>query len=128
MNDREKWRERVRDLRASGTTWWWWWSLCIWSSALVWLLQDGWWSEIFIRINTKHKNEHFVPRSKSVPSLREMNFCTGRLVGWFLCWLLHSSSLSCRAGSTDIPDPLSPLFPIVHRLRQVFWTTSRILT
>ena len=39
-----------------------------------------------------------------------------------------SSSSSCRAGSTDIPDPLSPLFPIVHRLRQVFWTTSRILT
>ena len=25
MNDREKWRERVRDIIASGTTWWWWW-------------------------------------------------------------------------------------------------------
>ena len=25
MNDRKKWRERVRDIRASGTTWWWWW-------------------------------------------------------------------------------------------------------
>ena len=25
MNDREKWWERVRDIRASGTTWWWWW-------------------------------------------------------------------------------------------------------
>ena len=24
MNDREKWQERVRDIRASGTTWWWW--------------------------------------------------------------------------------------------------------
>ena len=24
MNDREKWRERERDIRASGTTWWWW--------------------------------------------------------------------------------------------------------
>ena len=24
MNDREEWRERVRDIRASGTTWWWW--------------------------------------------------------------------------------------------------------
>ena len=23
MNDREKWRERVRDIRASGTAWWW---------------------------------------------------------------------------------------------------------
>ena len=25
MNDREKRRERVRDIRAGGTTWWWWW-------------------------------------------------------------------------------------------------------
>ena len=25
MNDREVWRERVRDIRASCTTWWWWW-------------------------------------------------------------------------------------------------------
>ena len=25
INDREKWRERVRDIRASCTTWWWWW-------------------------------------------------------------------------------------------------------
>ena len=24
MNDREKWWERVRDIRASGMTWWWW--------------------------------------------------------------------------------------------------------
>ena len=24
MNDREKWRERVSDIRASGTAWWWW--------------------------------------------------------------------------------------------------------
>ena len=28
MNDREKWRERVRDIRATSTTWWWsWWLL-----------------------------------------------------------------------------------------------------
>ena len=27
MNDREKWWERVRDIRAGGTTWWWWISL-----------------------------------------------------------------------------------------------------
>ena len=26
MNDRETWRERVRDLRASRTSWWWWYS------------------------------------------------------------------------------------------------------
>ena len=27
MNNREKWRESVRDIRAGGTTWWWWWLL-----------------------------------------------------------------------------------------------------
>ena len=30
MNDREKWRERVRDIRAGGTTWWWWWHTVKW--------------------------------------------------------------------------------------------------
>ena len=39
-----------------------------------------------------------------------------------------SSSSSCRATSTDIPDLLSPLFPIVHRLWQVFRATFLILT
>ena len=35
---------------------------------------------------------------------------------------LQTWSSSCRAGSTYIPDPLSPLLPIVHRPRQVFRT------
>ena len=29
MNGREKWRERVRDICVSGTTWWWWWWLLL---------------------------------------------------------------------------------------------------
>ena len=29
MNDREKWRERIRDIRACSTTWWWWWWLMV---------------------------------------------------------------------------------------------------
>ena len=29
INDREKWRERIRDIRTGGTTWWWWWWWCI---------------------------------------------------------------------------------------------------
>ena len=27
MNDREEWRERVRDIPAGGTTWWWWYGI-----------------------------------------------------------------------------------------------------
>ena len=38
MNDREKWRERVRDIRASGTTWWWW----FYSSFLIHLHTVKW--------------------------------------------------------------------------------------
>ena len=34
-----------------------------------------------------------------------------------ICTSYISSSSSYRAGSTDIPDPLSPLLPIVHRPR-----------
>ena len=34
MNDREKWRERVRDICATSTTWWWWW----W-----WYIYISWW-------------------------------------------------------------------------------------
>ena len=42
------------------------------------------------------------------------NLSTLRVV-W--SYLKRSSSSSYRAGSTDIPDPLSPLLPIVHRPR-----------
>ena len=46
----------------------------------------------------------------------------------FLQVMISSSSSSCRAASTDIPDPLSPLLPIVHRHWQAFRATFRILT
>ena len=38
MNDREKWRERVREIRATSTTWWWWW--------IIWMIV-GWHQEKF---------------------------------------------------------------------------------
>ena len=41
---------------------------------------------------------------------------------------VSSSSSSCHATSTDIPDPLSTLFPIIHRFWQVLRATSCILT
>ena len=37
INDREKWRERVRDIRASGTTWWWWWMDDIYKKKQLWI-------------------------------------------------------------------------------------------
>ena len=41
---------------------------------------------------------------------------------------VYNISSSYRAASTDIPDPLSPLLPIIHRLWQVLMATSCILT
>ena len=46
------------------------------------------------------------------------------VIAWWWWW----SSSSYRAASMDIPDPLSPLLPIIHRLWLVFRATSRILT
>ena len=36
MNDREKWRERVRDIRAGGATWWWWF-MCMHTNLLAYI-------------------------------------------------------------------------------------------
>ena len=43
MNDREKWRERVRDIRAGSMTWWWWYivihrqTVYLYHNSSVWL-------------------------------------------------------------------------------------------
>ena len=42
MNDREKWRERVRNIHASGTTWWWWWWWII-VIQFVWFVHENVW-------------------------------------------------------------------------------------
>ena len=45
MNDREKWRERVRDICASGMTWWWW---CIYIYIYIYIYMH---THIYIYIN-----------------------------------------------------------------------------
>ena len=46
MNNREKCRERVRDIHAGGTTWWWWWLQIIhwqtvkWFQVLLWISKN----------------------------------------------------------------------------------------
>ena len=39
MNNRGKWREEVRDIRATSTTWWWWW--CIVWNRTVYSYKNG---------------------------------------------------------------------------------------
>ena len=50
MNDREKWRERVRDIRASGTTWWWRYicvCVCVCRRKWIWWLAFKFWTRLF---------------------------------------------------------------------------------
>ena len=44
MNNREKWRWRVRNIHACGTTWWWWW----WFQA-----HKYWWLQVLALSSTK---------------------------------------------------------------------------
>ena len=61
---------------------------------------------------------HFFAHSEVVTSIAIKHFsliCKSQMVPSIAMY--SSSSSSYRAGSTDIPDPLSPLLPIVHRPR-----------
>ena len=51
MNDREEWRESVRDIRATSATWWWWW---LSSSSLFY-------SQRFCRYVFRPSSEHMPP-------------------------------------------------------------------
>ena len=55
-NDIEKWRERVRDIRASGTIWWWWW-------VLLKLNQEISWKSLVFHIS-KYPDDGLIPKSK----------------------------------------------------------------
>ena len=35
MNDREEWRERVRDIRAASMIWWWWWYILMYTYTYI---------------------------------------------------------------------------------------------
>ena len=57
--------------------------------------------------------------------------CVDILICAYLCvdiyiYIYISSSSSCRASSTDFPDPLTPSVNIVQYSRQVFQATSCI--
>ena len=77
MNDWEKWRERVRDIRACGTTWWWWWSW--WTVSWFCVITQEWWFHVhFIHVE--------IPSISVVNSVRFppvlsffMHYCTKAL-------------------------------------------------
>ena len=60
MNDREEWRERARDIRATSATWWWWW----WSVLKLTLNLIYW----YVLILTLDYSETFVVKLVWIPS------------------------------------------------------------
>ena len=72
MNDREEWRERVRDIRATSAIWWWWW----------------WWWYIYIILHIKYVRW---PQSRVTQSPPFSIVTTSRCRAGcsFFHWLLH---------------------------------------
>ena len=76
MNDREKWRERVRDIRASGTTWWWWW----WCNRVFFL----------VRIFRQFYPEALYHDGKQRQLIQSILF----VWLYYLCWFIMKSPIS----------------------------------
>ena len=82
-------------------------------------------------ISQSDEVHHLYDLSKTIRNWWILLYVTKKKLNFSLTLIykyIYISSSSCRATSTDIPDPLSPLFPIIHCLWQVFWATFRILT
>ena len=56
MNEREKWRERVRDIRAGGTTWWWFGSIYFCWLILNWIARNG----TVLSFHSVHTNDWYL--------------------------------------------------------------------
>ena len=69
---------------------------------------------IYIYCKKKKKNNNRCTAHKTLVDEESIRHSVRASV--LLLLICISSSSSCHAASTDIPDPLSPLLPIVHRL------------
>ena len=107
MNDREKWRERVSDIRASGTTWWWWW----WNSKLA-ILVEGDQKALFSITTTS--------RCRGRAQFLSLYCSTLPLIRTLYCWVLSKEVSSIifkvfgltRPGiETRSPGPLANTLP-----------------
>ena len=94
MNDREGWREKVRDIRADSTTrWWWWW----WLSIKKGILYHSFLSESFFLIDPIQRFTHGIFHvHNSLTSIRyHFNYFLGKrsILKWKYNVLIQNTNI-----------------------------------
>ena len=82
MNDREEWRERVRDIRAASTIWWWWLLLLL---LLLWLLSSS--SYFFTGSILRYYPAFSSIKHCKKMTLQESHFIHDHIYKWTYCAL-----------------------------------------
>ena len=94
MNDWDKWQERIRDIRAVGTTWWWWYK-CLMRRSLC---------NSYFRMKWSHRSEF---KSCVTPQVAFIFVCVGASQRIFLPVLKrnphkgHESEISLETGNGE---------------------------
>ena len=95
MNDREKWWERVRDIRACGTTWWWY--IYIYPSlvkrfnATTWKKRHSWMSFSIRSWNTKKREKAKNKNKNSSWAEQYKNWEHNYLSSYYFYWKFHDA-------------------------------------
>ena len=127
MNDRELWRERVRDIRASGTTWWWWW----W---FMTLFPDSLWPEMVdlsmgklvecspiaqetgvqsqVESYQRLKKWYWMPPCLTLNIIRYISSVSGAIQGKESRSFQHFSVIATEKGASGSPQLQSPTFTL----------------
>ena len=106
VNDREKWRERVRDIRAAGTTWWWSLVLCemksvssrVWTRVAVFISYDD---NHYTTGTSKHAGRMFFRYFRSFCFVCIIWFCPDTF------WVFLHSSISFDSFLPIVSSDLS---------------------
>ena len=114
MNDREEWRERVRDIRAASTIWWWWWwYMCVYICVCM----------CIYCILTVDQAKHAIPK-----------WCAGtKEIAWSDLademglgkspWYTHTLRHRKRVTS-ELPDSYFRLMTFKHAIPKIEWRLS----
>ena len=108
MNDKEKWRERVRDVRASGTTWWWWWSFLMWDFACLSLEMS---IQLFFSFIC-----FLIIVILLILMLSVLFLVAVASLSQFFFYVFFESSYRCISAIFSLANPCPPFFLVTHIL------------